>query len=283
MFPTFAGDTRYLGKMATKTPFDQLYLSMHGTWKAGTPWVGEVAQIGLRCTFHLKASTPVLGETFTVPTHLNSTPATATKSGTHGTLTQSFEASVGVGAAVEDHLDADAQIALAEAFHGFADANKAFHSLSYNWTHVKLGLQQRSGKYSQHSSVYQFTAPLAGTGPVDKTMPPEVAICASLRAPILGRRGRGRMYLPGLIMPTGASNGVVLPTWQSAINTNTKALIDAIQALWSPAGLHFCLVTVTSAGAALGVRPSEARVGSHWDVQQRRQDQAPETYVTLGL
>jgi hypothetical protein len=43
------------------------------------------------------------------------------------------------------------------------------------------------------------------------------------------------------------------------------------------------LLMVTSAGAATAVRPQEARIGNHYDVQRRRQAQIKETYAVASL
>jgi len=43
------------------------------------------------------------------------------------------------------------------------------------------------------------------------------------------------------------------------------------------------LVMVTSVGKATAVRPSQARVGNHADVQRRRQHQVQETYVSQDI
>ena len=43
------------------------------------------------------------------------------------------------------------------------------------------------------------------------------------------------------------------------------------------------VVTVMSAGGSVGVRPSQVRVGSHFDVQRRRQHQAIEAFTTVTI
>ena len=117
-----------------------------------------------------------------------------------------------------------------------------------------------------------------------RPLPPEVALALTLRANILGRRGRGRMFLPGFYSDPNSvdADGAVYSGLATSILGWTQTLIAALEN--APGAEEYGpLVVVTSAGKSDGVRPVEIRVGSHWDVQRRRQTQATETYTSAAI
>jgi hypothetical protein len=69
---------------------------------------------------------------------------------------------------------------------------------------------------------------------------------------------------------------------RTALLAQTVTLVTDLEN--APGAENFSpLLMVTSAGAATAVRPSEARIGDHWDVQRRRQAQIKENYATSAL
>jgi hypothetical protein len=109
----------------------------------------------------------------------------------------------------------------------------------------------------------------------------------SVGADILGRRGRGRMFLPGptsnILSSAGSSSyGKVAAAAAGVLNTANKDLIDDLQGITGES-TNQPIVVVTSAGQSTAIRPSYVRVGDHVDVQRRRQHQVTEGYTVLSL
>ena len=76
---------------------------------------------------------------------------------------------------------------------------------------------------------------------------------------------------------------MVASAYQTSLNTAMNALIDSLQTAADTVNAYFPLVMVTSAGKPTAVRPNQVRVGNHFDVQKRRQDQVTELYASLNL
>ena len=258
-----------------------VYVTAHGEWTVA-PWQDERAQIGLRMSFALTGTKPTKGTPFTIYDgngDVEFEPGTV--SGTNGTLSQTWTARIGPSGSSEN-ADDGWQIGIAEDMWTFLNAAKTYQSNKFKWTHVKISPILATGAYAATgSSVYDFTTAITGGGTAD-ALPPEVALALSLRAPISGRTGRGRMYFPALTTSFVDSNGTADATFSAGVRDMVKTLVqnlndDAGADIYSP------VVMVTSAGKATAVRPSEVRVGNHFDSQRRRQDQAVETYSTVSL
>lgn len=111
-------------------------------------------------------------------------------------------------------------------------------------------------------------------------LPPQVALVATHLTPQIGRRGRGRIYFPGL-----GVNG--LDTSNGTSSTGPAAALAAQQALLS--GLTYSSVAALDAHVAPIVtgkpwqqygRISTVRVGNVFDTQRRRRRSIPETFVS---
>lgn len=260
-----------------------VYITAHGEYHGSSPWVGEKAQIGVRVGFHDVTAEPAKGTVFTIMTNGVAVADSGSQAGANGTLTKAWTCRIGPTGSTEN-ADAGEQIALAEDLLTFLTAIAPYQAASFRWTHVKLAPADTDGKYRQPGSIYQFTTPIVGTasGTYGTTMPPEVALAASLRAPIVGRRGRGRMYIPGLAVLAAATDGTVASATQTAVATALNTLVDNLDNRGGTPD-YDSLVMVTSVGSATAVRPSQARVGNHFDVQRRRQHQVTETYVSQDI
>lgn len=258
-----------------------VYLTAHGLFNDAN-WTGETAQVGLRLCTGNDGHLPAKGSTFTVPLDngdiVNDSGTTA---GPNGVLTRTWSARMGIAGSPQN-WDAGQQIDLAEDFRTFMAAVAAFQGPIWRWTHVKIAPILAGGAYGAPSAVYTLNSPVVGSAPGTSTMPPEAAVAVSLRAAVLGRRGRGRMYVPGMSPAYCNNSALVAPTAQTGLSNAAAALITNLENVggvedYSP------LVMVQSAGQATAVRPFEVRVGSHWDSQRRRQAQAPETYTSVVL
>lgn len=267
--------------MAKGDPLQHVYLTAHGDYNSG-PWVGEAAQIGVRLAFAPTAGAPDMGATFTMATGTSVVETFATVAGTNGTLTQKWQANGGAGIAGLE-MTAARQIDMAEDFFTFLNAIKAFQATTFFWRYIKIAPVTADGKYGADSSIYTYTTGISGIGGATTHEPPEVAVAASIMAPVLGRRGRGRMYIPAIAGTARGSDGVVSTGYQTTLNTAMKDLINNLQNVPGATEAYFPLVMVTSAGKPTAVRPNQVRVGNHFDVQKRRQDQVKEAYASLSL
>jgi hypothetical protein len=257
-----------------------IYVTAHGEWTTAN-WIGEKAQFGLRLAIVQDSAAPAKGSIFTIPTNGDVDLDSGTSAGTHGTLTRTWTARRGpVGNS--ENCDAAFQVDLAEDLWTFLDGLKARVKDSFRWTHVKIAPMLATGAYGAPSATYQYTTPIAGTSTSGTNFPPEVALAVSLRANVLGRRGRGRIYFPGLITTESASDGTVASATRTAFASAMGTLVTNLED--APGTEEYGpLVMVTSSGSSTGVRPAEIRVGNHWDAQRRRQHQVPEVYTIQAL
>lgn len=258
-----------------------VYLTAHGEWTL-TPWLAEKAQIGIRATIHEDGNEPAKGAVFTIADDNGDiVQDIGSLAGTHGTLQKAWTARLGpVGSS--ENADGTFQVDLAEDFWAYLDSIKAWFVAGFRWTHIKIAGVTAAGLAPFGSGTYTFTTPLAGTAGGNVPLPPEVAVAVSLRAPITGRRGRGRMYLPGLVSGALTVDGTVNSSQASDMATKTKTFITNLEDV--PGTEEYTpVVTVMSAGGSVGVRPSQVRVGSHFDVQRRRQHQAIEAFTTVTI
>jgi len=257
-----------------------IYVTAHGEY-TGTPWLGEKAQIGIRLPIASEASLPEKGTTWTPIDNGEVVVDAGTQAGVNGTLTRTWAARLGpIGS--PDNADAAMQADLGDDMWTFLNATKALLATPFRWTHVKIAPILAGGGYGAPSAIYQFTAPLAGTGGA-AMLPPEVAIACSFRAPIIGRRGRGRFYLPGAgVAGTLANDGTVIDSARTTLVGAMQTLVTNLENI--PGVEDFGpLVSVLSAGSATAVRPSQVRVGTHFDAQRRRQHQVAEVYTSGAL
>ena len=254
------------------------YVTAHGSYPSGS-WLGESAQIGLRLAFVLAAAAPDKGAIFapevggTIGTDFGS------QTGTNGTLSKTFTARVGAtGSAV--NLDAGMQIDIAEDVWKFLNAIKTHQSNLFRWTHVKISAVDEAGATPVASSIYTFTSPLTGGG--TSSLPPQVAMALSTRANLVGRRGRGRVYIPALGGSVLSSDGTISATPANSLRASFKTLIDDLQSLpGSP--IYIPIVSVMSNDSDTAVRPVEVRTGSRLDTIQSRRRQVEEVYTTTAL
>lgn len=260
------------------TQLTNVYVVALGTWTTG-PWVGEAAQFGLRLCPVSKIGAPDAGTIFTPIETGDVAQDQGFQTGTHGTLTKTWTARIGPTGSVEN-WGSDWQIGVAEDVWTFLDTMKGSFASSFRWAGVKMGAVASTGRIIQNSSVYTFTTPLAGTS--SSTLPPQLAMAVTMRANILGRKGRGRIYLPALSQTAINADGTVNATFATNARTAMKALIDGLQN--TPIDdAYMPVVSVMSAGSANPVRPSEVRTGNRMDTIQSRRRQVVEAYTSTNL
>ena len=181
-----------------------------------------------------------------------------------------------------DNADAAWQADLGDDFWTFLNSVKQYEVSSFRCSHVKIAPILTDGKYGGPAAVYQFTSPLVGSSAGG--LPPENAIACTFRAPIVGRRGRGRFYLPAFssVSTVLDTDGTVKSSYRTTLAGYLTTLIGNLEngpgtPVYEP------MLAVLSAGSSTAVRPAQVRVGSHWDVQRRRQHQVVEEYTSVDL
>lgn len=255
----------------------QIYVTAHFEYTGA--WAGETAQIGLRLGAVPMSPTPGRGSTFTP--QVSNAAITVPEFGTDATWTYSVPWGVQYGG---DAFHTTQMLAVANLYVDYWNAIKAEISGNVSMTSVKFAPILPTGKYQHPSAEFVLLSPIDGAGTAANTSPPELAIASSLRAPVLGRRGRGRWYIPSPSTQTyGQYSGKVRESTRIALGGAADDLVKGIETL-GDSNLDFRLVVgVASATTATMVRPSEIRVGDHVDVQRRRQHQVEETYTVVSL
>lgn len=264
----------------------QVYVTMHGSYSGA--WAGEHAQMGFRLGIFDVDTPPLRGRQVSIPSHGEVVPDGGETEGDNGTLGNTWTARLG-GTGSPINANGGWQADIADDCYDFLTALKGWNCNLFSWTHVKLAPVGPDGAYAAPASTYTFTTPIVGSG--TNVSPPELAIALSLRAPVVGRKGRGRLYFGGLSAGNDQTS-TTNPVFDNAGRTNSKfstaalaALSQLIANVENPRGQNFFIpaVLVTSAGSSTGVRPSEIRIGDHIDVQRRRQHQVPENYAVQAL
>lgn len=259
---------------------DKLYLSMHFDYSSASGWQGETAQMGVRLGMVPTVGAPDMGEIFTLPVASSVTRQAVQGSDATWNYSCNWEAHWGSNPD-EATIDLAQQADMAADVLTFWNAIKGKCNTGVRLTGVKIAPIQADGTYSYGASEWRLKTPLAGT--YGTAMPPETSIAMTIMADVIGRRGRGRLFLPGLASTTAATNGKVTSATQTDLSTALKAFIDNLQNLSGVPQGYFPLVSVCSNNDATAIRPQTVRIGDHFDVQRRRQHQIPENMVYLAL
>lgn len=266
-------------------PIQHVYMTAHGSFTTG-PWVGEAAQFGLRLTIAQTGAMPEKGALFTIPANGDAVADQGSTAGTHGTLYRAWSGRRG-GTGSNENFDSGFQIDCAEDIWTFLNALKSNFGSAFAWQSVKFMPVAADGKVCTDqdgkrlsSSIYTFTTPLAGTAAA--LLPPQCAVALSLRAPVLGRRGRGRIYLPAMTSGIVATDGTIGSATTTAMRAAFVTLVNALQQLPGTPD-YLPLVAILSPGSTTAYRPLEARTGQRVDTIRSRREQVPETYTTTAL
>jgi hypothetical protein len=111
-------------------------------------------------------------------------------------------------------------------------------------------------------------------------MPLQCSVCASWETPVVGRKGRGRIYLPPVVVGVLGSHGRLDPSWVGDAATNVKALLEGLSYSGVGAGTAHVRPIVTGAPWTDYGMITEVRVGDLVDTQRRRRRQLVETYTS---
>lgn len=126
------------------------------------------------------------------------------------------------------------------------------------WKHTATKINVQAGGAR---SVYEFPATTSAVG--GNKLPPQLAICVSMKTPFSGPRFRGRCFLGPLNVGAIEPDGKVLNAFRTGIVTRFNTLRTGLQtdgaplAVWSRVGAHATAVSGFS-------------VGPYVDTQRRR-------------
>lgn len=259
---------------------NKLYLSMHFDYGAASGWQGETAQMGLRLGMVPTIGAPDMGAIFTLPVASSVTKGTVQGSDATWNYSCNWEAQWGENPD-QATINLDQQADMATDCLTFWNSVRSLCSSGIRFTGVKIAPIQPDGTYSYGASEWRLKTPSAGSAA--SAWPPETSVAMTIMADVIGRRGRGRLFLPGLGGGMATSAGKVGSSTITTLTTNLKTLIDNLQNLSGTPQGYFPLVSVCSNNDATAIRPQTVRVGDHFDVQRRRQHQVPEAFTYLAL
>ncbi len=259
---------------------DKLYVSMHFDYSASSGWAGEAAQMGLRLGIVPTIGAPDMGSLFTLPTATSVVKQAAQGSDATWNYSCKWHAVWGNDPDTTT-VGLDEQADMAADCLTFWNSIKTYCNTGIRLVSVKLAVLQPDGTYSYDSSEWRLKTPVPGSQ--TDAAPPETSLALTIMADVIGRRGRGRMFLPGLGRGVMAANGKVSSGMATATAGYVKTLIDNLQNFPGLARDDFPLVVVCSNNDHTAIRPQTVRVGDHFDVQRRRQHQVVETMTYLPL
>lgn len=111
-------------------------------------------------------------------------------------------------------------------------------------------------------------------------LPPQLSVGVSWQTPVIGRRGRGRIYLPSNASSQLTSAGRLDTTPQGNSRDQAITLLEGLAyAATGPSDAHVKPIVTGDPWTDYGVITS-VRVGDILDTQRRRRDQLAEVYVS---
>ena len=114
-------------------------------------------------------------------------------------------------------------------------------------------------------------------------MPTEVSCAVSWKTPQVGRRGRGRIFLPGLTQTATDSNGFLTSTFVSnAVSRGVTLVTDLTVESVTPTVTHVKPIVTGAPWTRYGVITS-VNVGTVADSQRRRRRQLVESRTSVPV
>lgn len=256
------------------TNYTHVYATLQGEWKSGNVFSGEMAQIGFRI------ATWSVGTNIEIDAPLPIRPLKPVyKAGTDTLfdymISWEGDETASVGSQEVVWGEAEQQDIATKLWNSITANWKTKQSSKFQWTGLKLSPIDPLGKAAQPASQFVAKTPVAGAG--SATMPAETSVAVTMRTPILGRRGRGRVYVPGLSSTALDPAGTVESTAAQIFGTGVSTFITDVRD--NMGGVQLYRVIVTSAKSQRYVLPLTVSVGNLFDVQRRRQAQVDETYL----
>lgn len=256
--------------------FSHAYVTAQGEWLTGNRFAGEMAQVGFRVAVWNGGTNIEIDDILPI-----GPVETVYQTGEDATYRWSVSwqgaSSSGLPGG-ERAFGADEQLELVDILKTECLTPwAASQAQGFAWKSIKVSPIHPSGKYATGSSVFELKTPLVGT--TVKSAPPELAVAVTMRTPILGRRGRGRVYVPAIGLDQINPDGTVLPTGASRFAAGVSQFVEAVRDVMGTDYLY--RVVTTSAASDKYVLPQTVSVGDLFDVQRRRQAQVDENYTNV--
>lgn len=141
--------------------------------------------------------------------------------------------------------------------------------------------------YAQGSPVVlNYTPAVPGVSATGTMLPPNCSTVASLRTAQLGRRGRGRMFMPcgmsGNEMGASGAQGTIASTYRTAFTNAVVSLMEGL-AFDGDGGSLTVRPIVTGAPYTDYAIVNQIRCGNVVDAQVRRRRSIPEAYTSAAV
>jgi hypothetical protein len=255
-----------------------LLLSCIGDWD-DTELAAETWQVGIRLALVFGSVDPV----GTLPNNWAPTAQNISRTETHWTITGNWDVGYGPGFHPDDYLNDQA----APAFAAWLSDSGVATSSKCRIREIKLSPIGTDGNlipappYSAGTPCLLSYTSSYPTGATSSTLLPlQNALVMSHRTAQIGRRGRGRVFRPGLTTPAINSHGHVDSSVQASFLSAHVSLLEALSySDTNPTGPHLRPIVTGSPWTQYGVINS-VKVGSVPDTQRRRRRSLPETYLT---
>lgn len=134
-----------------------------------------------------------------------------------------------------------------------------------------------------HFTLLTWTSSFTGGNQSGNPMPLENSIVASWQTPVLGKKGRGRIYTP--VPPTSAvdATGIVGSTYQNGLRDDCVAMLEGFHYNGNPTNPVWMLPIVCAQAPDTYGQIDEVRVGQVVDTQRRRRRQLVENYSSASV
>lgn len=253
--------------------FTHAYVTAQGEWSSGTRFAGEIAQVGFRVAVWNGGTNIEVDDLLPVGP-LETVYQTGEDTNYRWSVAWQGASSSGLPGG-ERAFGADEQLELADLLvQNCLSAWAPSMAAGFLWKTIKVAPIHSSGKYATGASVFELKNDVGGGA--SQVAPPELAVAVTMRTPILGRRGRGRVFVPAIGRDQIANTGTVLDVASTRFATGVGDFIGLVKSQMGSDYLY--RVVVTSAASDKYVLPQTVSVGDLFDVQRRRQAQVDEVY-----
>lgn len=276
--------------MATYTNVSHIYVTWRMMAKAGSPWLGETWQSGLR--LYVGSLKPLdTGRIDPVSNVASCKDASLTRSITNWSIQQGW-AGADVGGSIITDSDKDAIVGAV----GTMLANRAPNlAAEYELESVRLypiaSPDTATVTYGNSCTAPDIYEPSVTTfDPAATTMqPPQEAYVTSLYSAVRGPSGRGRFYWGGIATNNMSHDGLIIAARGDDFRNAVVGLCNGIRAIDGGVGAYRYTPVIWSKGAT-STGPansfsviSNVRTNDEFDTQRRREDQRDPVWTTTNL
>lgn len=247
-------------------------------WQGGfKDWPFETWQVGVRYMLVNSGTEP--DHVGTLPTYTVN-PAAVARDETDWTINSLWNAGLGLAESISVDDWLNDQLAPA----GLAMMSGCYISTQVTLDRIKASPITGTGHVADlRTSILEFKATVPdGTVSVPQ-LPAECSVVGSWVTQKIGRRGRGRIYLP----PTGSAiisdGGNLAQAQQDHVVAGLVAMLEASAITPTGGGNHWALPIVTGAPYTSYAQIDGVRVGQIVDSQRRRRRQTSENYRAAAV